>query len=318
MKKWILGFSISAIAIYFLLQNFDLKEFERLKGKMEWKFLFFLILSNLWAFVPFALRWYYLLDKKVSFPSAYASSVIGVGLNMVLPARGGELVRLLINKKDSGLTLPNLVSKLFLEKIMDLSTVVLVGASALFYLGLGDNKNLGLIYISGFVLISMFGGLIALRIFLGPMRNLFRKLFSLVKKEALYDQKIDHHLIEFSEFLKGRKLIRPVIFSIPTWILGYALSYWLAGQLIGISLGYPEVLLLIFVGAMGVAIPSAPSGIGVFHASVISGFLLLGRDSGEGFVFATVIHLAQFVIITSLAIIFYLGWTFLSKEKTMH
>jgi uncharacterized protein (TIRG00374 family) len=315
MKKWILGFSISAIAIYLLLKNFDLKEFERLRGKLDWKFLFFLVLSNLWAFVPFTLRWYYLLDKKISFGSAFASSVIGVGLNMVLPARGGDLMRLVINKKDSGLAIPNLISKLFLEKVMDLGTVVLIGSFALFFLGLGENKNLSLIYVSGFVLVGMFGGLIALRIFLEPIRNLFRKFFGMANKADLYNHKIDHHLVEFSEFLKGRKLILPALTSFPTWLLGYALSYWITGQLIGIQLQYPEILLLMFAGAMGVAIPSAPSGIGVFHASVISGFLLLGRDSGEGFVFATVFHLAQFVIITSLAIVFYLGWTALSKDK---
>ncbi|TGL63953.1 UPF0104 family protein [Leptospira ognonensis] len=315
MKKWLLGSSISAVAIYLLLQNFDLKEFERLKGKLDWKFLFFLIFSNLFAFLPFTLRWYYLLDRKISFASAYASSVIGVGLNMVLPARGGDVMRLVINKKDSGLTIPNLVSKIFLEKVMDLATIVIIGASALFLLGLGENKNLSLLYLSAFVLLAMFGGLFALRVFLEPLRNFFRLLFRMLKKEDFYIHKMDHHLVEFSEFLKGRKLLRPVFYSFPTWLFGYALSYWLVSQLIGIELHYTETLLLMFVGAMGVAIPSAPSGIGVFHASVISGFLLLGRESGEGFVFATVFHLAQFVILTSLAIVFYLLWTAFSKEE---
>jgi len=315
MKKWILGFSISAIAIFLLLENFDLKEFERIKGKLDWKFLFFLIFSNLFAFIPFTLRWYYLLDKKISFSSAYSSSLIGVGLNMVLPARGGDLMRLVINKKDSGLTIPNLLSKIFLEKVMDLGTVVIIGVSALLLLGLGENKNLSLIYLSGFVLLAMFGGLIILRVYLDPLRELIKKLFSVIKKENFYVHKIDHHLVEFSEFLKGKKLIYPALYSFPTWLVGYSLSYWFVAQLIGLELSYIEILLLMFVGAMGVAIPSAPSGIGVFHASVISGFLLLGRESGEGFVFATVFHLAQFVILTSLAIVFYLGWTALSKNQ---
>ena len=105
MKKWILGVTISAIAIYFLLKNFDLNAFEKLKGNIQWKYLFFLILSNLWSYIPFTYRWYLLLDKNISFKSAYSSSVIGVGLNMVLPARGGDLIRLLINKNDSGLPL---------------------------------------------------------------------------------------------------------------------------------------------------------------------------------------------------------------------
>ncbi|MCZ8157814.1 MAG: lysylphosphatidylglycerol synthase transmembrane domain-containing protein [Leptospira sp.] len=316
MKKWILGATISFIAIYFLLQNFNLNEFEKLQGKIEWKFLFLVILSNLSAFVPFAFRWYYLLDKNLTFKSAYNSSVIGVGLNMVLPARGGDLVRLLINKKDSGLAIPNLVSKLFLEKVMDLATIVLAGSAALFVMGLGDNKNLNLVYISGFVLISMFGGLIALRVFLDPIRKFLHYLFQLIKKEGIYQHKIDPHLVEFSEFLKGKRLLRPVLFSLPTWLFGYALTYWLVGQMIGMSFTYVEILFLMFVGAMGVAIPSAPSGIGVFHASVIYGFILMGKDSSDGFIFASVFHLTQFVVLSMSAVVFYLGWTAFSKEKT--
>ena len=277
------------------MKNFDLNAFEKLKGNIQWKYLFFLILSNLWSYIPFTYRWYLLLDKNISFKSAYSSSVIGVGLNMVLPARGGDLIRLLINKNDSGLPLPNLLSKIFLEKVMDLGMVVLIGVSALFFLGLGENKNLSLVYISCFVLIAMFGGLIALRLFLEPIRNLLKVLFGLIKQEEFYLKTLDHHLIEFSEFLKGRKLIWPLMITFPTWLFGYALSYWFTSQMIGIHLDYPEILLIMFVGALGVAIPSAPSGIGVFHASVIYGFLLLGRASDEGFVFATVIHLAQFV-----------------------
>ncbi|TGN13379.1 lysylphosphatidylglycerol synthase transmembrane domain-containing protein [Leptospira ilyithenensis] len=315
MKKWILGATVSGIAIFFLLKNFDLKEFERIKGNIRWEYFVLLIFTNLWSFIPFSLRWYFLLDKKISLGAAYVSSITGVGLNMVLPARGGDVVRLLINKKDSGLPLPNLVSKLFLEKVMDLGTVVIIGAAALIFLGLGESKNLSLILISGSVIVIMILALFALRLFLEPIRNLFRKLFSLVNKQDLYETKLDHHLVEFSDFLRGDKLIKPLLFCFPTWILGYAVNYWVIGKLIGIDFTTLECLLFIFVGAMGVAIPSAPSGIGVFHASMISGFILLGRDPGEGFVYATVAHLTQFVLLTILALVLYFVWTFNSKDN---
>ncbi|WP_411822370.1 lysylphosphatidylglycerol synthase transmembrane domain-containing protein [Leptospira sp. 'Mane'] len=315
MKKWILGATVSGIAIFFLLKNFDLKEFERIKGNIRWEFFVLLIFTNLWAFIPFSLRWYFLLEKKISLWAAFVSSVTGVGLNMVLPARGGDVVRLLINKNDSGLPLPNLVSKLFLEKVMDLGTVVIVGAVALIFLGLGEAKNLSLILVSGAVIVLMIIALISLRLFLEPIRNLFRKLFSIINKQSLYEDKLDHHLVEFSDFLRGDKLLKPLLFCFPTWVLGYAVSYWVTGKLIGMDFTAMECLLFIFVGAMGVAIPSAPSGIGVFHASVISGFILIGRDPGEGFVYATVVHLAQFVILTTLALILYFVWNLTSKDK---
>ncbi|MCZ8341961.1 MAG: lysylphosphatidylglycerol synthase transmembrane domain-containing protein [Leptospira sp.] len=315
MKKWLVGVLISGIAVYFLSQNFNINEFERLNGKINWYILPLLFLSNLWAFVPFSIRWYYLLEKKISFRQSLTTSMIGVGLNMILPARGGDVVRLLMNKKDSELPLTHLFSRIFLEKVMDLAAVVLLGAVALFTMGLGQTKNLSLLFVSTAVIISMFVGLGIIKYALEPLRSFFQFLFGLIKKRSLYEEKFDHHLIEFSNFLKGDKLRIPVLYSIPTWVFGYAISYYLAGVLIGMPIRFPETLLFMFLGGLGVAIPSAPSGIGVFHAALISGFLILGRDPGEGLVYATVVHLSQFLITTTLAAVAYLDWKVFQKQE---
>ncbi|TGL72464.1 lysylphosphatidylglycerol synthase transmembrane domain-containing protein [Leptospira jelokensis] len=315
MKKLLFGIIVSGIAIYFLQKNFDLTEFQRLEGKINWWIFPLLILSNLWAFVPFSIRWFHLLEKKITFTQSFSTAIIGVGLNMVLPARGGDLVRLLMNKRDSDLPLTHLLSRIFLEKVMDLGAVVVIGATALFYMGLGQSKNLSLLLISSLVIIGMLVGLILVKYFLPLLRSLLLKCFSLIGKKSLYETKLDHHLIEFSEFLQGDKLVKPLAYSLPTWVFGYAVSYYLAGMLIGMPIRFPEALLFMFLGGMGVAIPSAPSGIGVFHAAIISGFIILGRDPGEGLVYATVVHLTQFLITTVLALFAYAYWRWAHQKK---
>ncbi|TGL67137.1 lysylphosphatidylglycerol synthase transmembrane domain-containing protein [Leptospira levettii] len=314
MRKLIFGIIVSGIAIYFLQKNFDISEFKRLEGKVNWWVFPLLILSNLWAFVPFSIRWFHLLEKKITFTQSFTTAIIGVGLNMVLPARGGDLVRLLMNKRDSDLPLTHLLSRIFLEKVMDLGAVVVIGAGALFYMGLGQSKNLSLLLISALVILAMLVGLILVKYFLSTLQKLLLGIFSLIGKQSFYETKLDHHLIEFSEFLQGDKLIKPLAYSLPTWIFGYAISYYLAGMLIGMPIRFPEASLFMFLGGMGVAIPSAPSGIGVFHAAIISGFIILGRDPGEGLVYATVVHLTQFLITTFLACFAYLHWRFLHKK----
>ncbi|TGL48697.1 UPF0104 family protein [Leptospira kemamanensis] len=315
MKKLFFGIIVSGIAIYFLQKNFDLSEFQRLEGKINWWILPLLILSNLWAFVPFSIRWFHLLEKRITFTQSFSTAIIGVGLNMVLPARGGDLVRLLMNKRDSDLPLTHLLSRIFLEKVMDLGAVVVIGATALFYMGLGQSKNLSLLLISSLVIIGMLVGLILVKYFLSALRSILLKCFTLIGKKSLFETKLDHHLIEFSEFLQGDKLKIPLAYSLPTWVFGYALSYYLAGLLIGMPIRFPEALLFMFLGGMGVAIPSAPSGIGVFHAAIISGFIILGRDPGEGLVYATVVHLTQFLITTFLALFAYGYWRLAHQKK---
>ena len=212
MRKLIFGIIVSGIAIYFLQKNFDISEFERLEGKVNWWIFPLLILSNLWAFIPFSIRWYHLLEKKITFHQSFSTAIIGVGLNMVLPARGGDLVRLLMNKRDSDLPLTHLLSRIFLEKVMDLGSVVVIGATALFYMGLGQSKNLSLLLISSLVIIGMLVGLILVKYFLFFLRSVALKCFSLIGKQSLYETKLDHHLVEFSEFLQGDKLIKPLAY----------------------------------------------------------------------------------------------------------
>lgn len=315
MKKYVFGILISGIAIFFLAKNFDIREFERLKGNLNWWIFPLLVLSNLWAFVPFSFRWMYLLESKIKFSQSFTTSIIGVGLNMILPARGGDLVRLLMNKKDTEIPLTQLLSRIFLEKVMDLIAVVLFGASALFFLGLTASENWSLLYISTFVIFAMVVGLFLVKYALPWLQKVLGESFRLIGKESLYKNHFEGHLIDFSQFLTLSKLRIPILYSLPTWIFGYAISYYLAGQFMGMPLSFTEAVLCMFLGGMGVAIPSAPSGIGVFHAAIVSGFLILGREPGEGLVYATVVHLSQFLILISLSLVAYGYWKWEEKQK---
>jgi len=66
---------------------------------------------------------------------------------------------------------------------------------------------------------------------------------------------------------------------------------------------------------MSLALPSAPSGVGVYHASIISAFLIVGRDGNAGLVYATALHLVSFVALTSTGLIFYLFWIYKRRNS---
>lgn len=240
------------------------------------------------------------MEKKISFLSAALSSFLGVGGNMVLPARGGDILRLYYCKKETGIPYPNLLSKLFLEKVMDLTIVLFIGAVSFLFLGLSSKESNPIaLFFSGFVVIGLISFLICLRFALEPITSLASLPFRLIRKEAYFQEKIQPHISELSRFLGWKTLAFPLLITVPTWTLGYAITYLLESHLIGIPLSYSQTLFMVFCGAMGVALPSAPSGVGVYHASLISGFILLGLDSTDGFLYAFSVHLLQFLILTS-------------------
>ncbi len=309
-KKFGLGILISGVAIVAILNQFDIRELKRILEIWNPMYLLPMIFSNLWAMALFGYRWFFLMEKKISFSSALLSSFLGVGSNLILPARGGDLLRVYYCKTESNMSYPFVISRIFIEKVMDLTIVLLIGSISFLLLGVGGGNSthpVG-IFISGFVVFGILSALLLLKYARTFLENLGVTAFSWIGKEDYFLKKISPHIREFSDFLTWKRLGIPILLTFPTWLGGYAVTYFFQSYLIGIPLDYLTILFIVFLGAMGVAIPSAPSGIGIFHASVISGFLLLGKSGSDGFLFATAVHLLQFLVLGTCAIAAYSIW----------
>ena len=79
------------------------------------------------------------------------------------------------------------------------------------------------------------------------------------------------------------------------WLIIYGTSYLCIAGLVGVSFSYPEALVVFWSSMQGLMIPAAPSGLGVYHATVVSAFYFLGRPISEGLVLATALHISFFV-----------------------
>ena len=66
--------------------------------------------------------------------------------------------------------------------------------------------------------------------------------------------------------------------------------------------------MVLSVGTLGLMLPGAPSGLGTYHASVVSAFVILGRPAAEGLLLATAIHFLFFVALGLPVVLLYLYW----------
>jgi uncharacterized membrane protein YbhN (UPF0104 family) len=135
------------------------------------------------------------------------------------------------------------------------------------------------------------------------------KIFAIIKKEKFYKEHIEEHLIDLKDFLQVKKFIFPAILTMVSWFFFFS-NYYFVNIMLGGNISEVEIVFLLFCGAMSLALPSAPSGIGVFHASIISGFLLISKDTSYGLLYATALHLISFVNITLAGLFFYIYWTY--------
>ncbi len=312
MKKILLGLIISGIFIGFILYKIDfVAEFHKISANISYDYIVLIIFSQLMGLIIFSYRWRSLLESKILFKHAISSTFIGYAANMILPARGGDLFRVFYCRNETSVAYFNLLSKLFIEKVIDFIFVVVMGMASFFIINFikGDHSNLSVYIISSSILFGMLFSLYLLRFQNELIKKILSKLFSYLKKEEFYKNHIESHITDLESFLKFKKFIRLLILTAGSWIF-YFTNYYLIGKTLGLDISFVECVFFLFCGAMSLALPSAPSGVGVFHGAIISGFLVLKKDSAMGLIYATALHMSSFFIVTFTGLIFYLYWTY--------
>ncbi|MCX8000512.1 MAG: flippase-like domain-containing protein, partial [Leptospiraceae bacterium] len=268
--------------------------------------------------VFFSIRWYYLLERQIKLKHAISSSFIGYGANMVLPARGGDLFRIYYSRAETGIRSLNLLSKLFIEKVIDFVSVILIGIVAFsiyqFYHKTSEN-SFAVFTFSGLIVFGMVATLYVIRYHSELILRILAAVGKKFKKEEFIEHHISVHIKEIKEFLNLRNFLYPIFYTIFTWLC-YLLTHKATAATMNMELGYLELGFLLFCGAISLALPSAPSGVGVYHGSIISGFILLGLDAKQGFLFATAQHLITFVLLSVTGFLFYLYWMYRRKGKS--
>lgn len=217
----------------------------------------YVIVANTVAVIFCSLRLAVLLRKPFGV-SIYITN-LGLGFNAILPLRMGDLTRIYYAKQLFSLSATNLLANALLEKFFDLIAlgslvVVVLLISGTSYIGAGLAEIL-------FALILV--GLIAIVAF---------HKFSYRLEKMLSE-------IDWARILVAGLRSHSRVHDLPR-VSGYTLAIWLTNVgvvYIGFScllptvgLGLFDAVALLLITALAIAIPGAPSGLGVFEAGIVA------------------------------------------------
>ncbi|ABC89579.1 hypothetical conserved protein [Rhizobium etli CFN 42] len=291
--------AISLVFLAFLLRAVDWEDAIRIfrNGISAASLLGFLLVVFAIA-VGYALRWQLLLDGKIGYGTSLMASLLGLGANMFLPARGGDLLRVHYSRVVAAVPYADALGRLLVEKVVDLVTIVSVGMFSLILLSRelnADYRNVLLIIMPGGIL-ALFLAVILISRFDEQLVPLLRPVFRIVRLQNFFDRHIAYIVRNSARSLSLSVAILPAVITLGMWLSVYAFAYIFVARFVGVALSYDESLFVLFAGALGLMIPAAPSGVGTFHASIVSAFVLLGRSSSEGLLLATAVHFLFFVV----------------------
>lgn len=215
------------------------------------------VLVNILALMFYGLRLAVLVSR--SFGVSFQIVNLGSGFNAILPFRLGEIARLYYARRIFSLSAAKLFAAGLIEKFFDL---VALGGLVIVVLLFGSNGFVG----KG-VAAALFGLILA-------------AYFSVVMFRSF-----SHHVEEWLSGLgRAQALIAALreygkVHDLPQ-VSGYTLAIWVAnvatvyvgfsGFLPAVEFGITDAIALLLIIALAIAIPSAPSGLGVFEAGIVA------------------------------------------------
>lgn len=270
---------------------------------------------SLWALLPVALvtvleialrglRWKLLLDPAapVRLWDTFRLEAAGLALNNVLPLRLGEVVRGTFGAGLFGIPVMTVLATILVERALDTIVLVLLAALAARFGGMTG----GVLSYGGYFW-ALFGGivlcLLAL-IFLDEIvtHHMFSGFFRRFPKLTRF---LEHLALGVRAFHSPVKAAAVFALAVGQWLLD-ALNFYIiaaAFGLGGVLTGFKCMVLLLSVAAAA-SIPGVPGGFGNFEFAITRVAGSWGVDGETAFAFATFLHVATYVLVTTAGLIF--------------
>ena len=218
----------------------------------------------------------------------------GYLLNNVFPFRLGEIGRALLLANPKGPSALEAFSSVIVERVFD------VFLSAVFVLGmlpriLSDDYDQTLVIV---IFIIALIGMVDLYLLARFRKNILGWLTRWGERSQFVGNWVRP---KAAQLLEGFSVLEsPRLFFLSfgslfiSWILAFAQNFIIFQAL------YPDppfwwMVFVLSVGAFGIALPSAPAGLGVFEGAMVAAFALLGVGREVAFAHAIIIHAMSFV-----------------------
>jgi glycosyltransferase 2 family protein len=306
----VLGLLISTGSILTLIAIVSPNEFKSAFSEFNPQYIVPFALTVFLMIVCFGYRWHILLRGAISTPLAIRAMLINMGGNMVLPARGGDLLRIHFSNLEGNMSVAVVVGALLTEKAADLLAICLIGALGGVLFGLGDATHQAMIAAATAVFLFVLISVVFVRMQNGLAQRICLWVFIKLRLEKFFREYVSPLITSLGENLELRTFAKTMSITLVLWLVIYGASYLFIARLVGVSLSYPEALVVLWASGLGLMIPAAPSGLGVYHTTVVSAFYFLDRPIAEGLVLATALHISFFVALVVPMCLFYGKWLF--------
>jgi uncharacterized protein (TIRG00374 family) len=234
------------------------------------------------------------LNYQVSITASTACIFISQTVNLIVPARIGDFVRVFILKHEYDTTYSEGVSSLVVERVFDIFTVALLGAVAVFFV-----VNVPAWFYT-IIILPLVAGVIffVLLLFMGKFSSENRYIAIILT--------ILHEIKKAS--LSPKAIVVLGFSSVVIWLLDIFVCVAVV-MMFQQQIPFAIIVLAIVIGNLVKAIPLTPGGVGTYEITLAITFGLAGVDPAVATLIAIIDHLIKNLVTLAGGIvsIFYFG-----------
>jgi glycosyltransferase 2 family protein len=232
-------------------------------------------------------RWHTILRRagiRHTTTDVYALIPVGYMGNTVLPARGGEVMRIVLLARHSGARRREVLGTVVSERTLDAVSLallfVLLAAAGIEDTSLGRTA-------APLAAAALAAGALALAGYLAlRRRGHFERFAALVRP-----------VMGAAKPLLGRAGAVLLVATLGIWLLEGAI-FFLVAQSLSLDVGLVDGCMLLVLSAFFSLIPAAPGYVGTFDAAVVFGLHAMSVGGGQAIAFALLVRFVLFVPIT--------------------
>jgi glycosyltransferase 2 family protein len=292
------GFIVTLVAMYLALRGVHLDEAQDAlaQSNLLWLAPAGAVLAA--ALGLRALRWWSLFhaDHRPSLRAVTRALFVGLFFNSILPARAGEIARVIALHRRTGTPRAETLGTVFVERLFDvLALLILLFAS---YPLLPEIEWLRKAALFGAVVVVGASAVVyvivrheerAIDVLLSPLRRL--PISGLAER-------LEHAAVNATCGLvalrKPRVALEAMALTLASWLV-LALSCWILLAAFSLDLPLVAGMLVLVTINLSMILPSGPAALGVFEAATILALQAFDVPRAEALSYALVLHLLNLV-----------------------
>jgi len=315
--RYLIGLALTALTLWLSFRNLDWPTLKQSLSQIEFFWVFLAAANVVISVFIVSWRWRFILKSKVNVSMAdiFKVNIISQYLNILIPARFGELLKAWLVSRRYKCSGFYVLGTVVVDKIFDFFAVVLLGLFAPLFFAFKENLK-G--YTVAIIVCAILIPLLVLMVWKKELVLRWVLWFTkLLPKKFKLREKVIHFFEKGTEafaLLKNVKTLGALIFITLIIIMSEALTNFILFQAFGFKLPIWDALVLQLVLMVGMAPPSVPGKIGIFEYAVILTLSTFNIDKSLALSYGLMLHLVAYLPKIILGFI-YMGSYHISIKK---